>query len=42
MIIDNLTEWVSTWAAFTVVAIIVIAFCDGCCIKKALGKPCKK
>ena len=41
MIIDNLTEWVTVWAAGTVVAIIAVAVCDGCCIAKLLGKPCK-
>jgi hypothetical protein len=40
MNIDNLTTWMTIWAAGTVAVMIAISICKGCCIAKLLGKPC--
>jgi hypothetical protein len=42
MNIDNLTTWVTVWGAATVVIVIAVAACKGCCIAKLLRKPCKR
>lgn len=39
---DNLTTLLTIWGLATAVLIIALNACNGCCIAKLLGKPCKK
>ena len=41
MIYDEMTAWFIVWAAATAVVCIAMTVCNGCCIAKLLGKPCK-
>jgi hypothetical protein len=42
MNIDNFTIAIAAWGLGTAAAMIIVAACKGCCIKKLMGKPCQR